>query len=48
MSLSLGENAQPVVGVFEGVAMPIGKSHELSAVEIFFLEDDIDENDEWR
>ena len=48
MSLSLGENAQPVVGIFEGVAMPMGKSHQLSAIEVFFLEDDIDENDEWR
>ena len=48
MSLTLGENAQPVVGVFEGVAMPIGKTHQLKAVEIFFLEDDIDESNEWR
>ena len=48
LNLTLGENAQPIVGVFEGVALPIGRSHELDAIEIFFLEDDIDENDEWR
>lgn len=48
LNLTLGENAQPVVGVFEGVAMPVGKSHDLKAIEIFFLEDDIDEDDEWR
>jgi hypothetical protein len=48
LNLTLGENAQPVVGVFEGVALPIGRSHDLKAIEIFFLEDDIDENDEWR
>lgn len=48
MSLTLGENAQPVVGVFEGVAMPIGKTHQLNALEVFFLEDDIDEDNEWR
>ena len=48
LNLTLGENAQPVVGVFEGVALPIGRSHELDAIEIFFLEDDIDEDNEWR
>lgn len=47
-NLTLGENAQPVVGKFSGTALPIGPSKQSKALEIYFLEDDIDKDSEWR
>ena len=47
-NLTLGTNAQPVVGKFRGTAMPIGPAHKTKALEIYFLEDDIDKDSEWR
>lgn len=47
-SLTLGTNAQPVVGKFEGMAMPTGPAKDTKALEIYFLEDDIDKDSEWR
>lgn len=47
-NLTLGENAQPVVGKFSGTALPIGLSKQSKALEIYFLEDDIDKDSEWR
>ncbi len=42
LSITLGENAQPVAGVFSGIALPTGPGHEDRAMEIYFLNDDID------
>ena len=47
-NLTLGQNAQPVVGKFSGVALPINERKNSKALEIYFLEDDIDRNSEWR
>ena len=47
-NLTLGSNAQPVVGKFSGTALPIGPSKQSKALEIYFLEDDIDKDSEWR
>lgn len=47
-NLTLGQNAQPVVGQFRGTALPIGQAHDTKALEIYFLEDDIDKDSEWR
>jgi hypothetical protein len=47
-NLTLGTNAQPVVGKFRGTAMPIGPARDTKALEIYFLEDDIDKDSEWR
>lgn len=45
-NLTLGENAQPMVGKFSGTALMTGQPKSMSAVEIYFLKDDIDENSE--
>ena len=42
MSIRLGRNAAPVVGNLKFVALPIGERGNLKAVEIIFLDDDID------
>lgn len=47
-NLLLGANAQPVVGKFTGTALPIERGYEKEILEIYFLEDDIDKDDEWR
>lgn len=47
-NLTLGANAQPVVGKFNGTALPIGPAKNTKALEIYFLEDDIDKDSEWR
>ena len=47
-NLTLGTNAQPVVGRFGGTALPIGPARNTKALEIYFLEDDIDKDSEWR
>ena len=47
-NLTLGTDATPIVGQFTGVAMPIGPAHQTKALEIYFLEDDIDKDSEWR
>ena len=47
-NLTLGKNAQPVVPKFTGTALSEGPRKESKAIEIYFLEDDIDEDSEWR
>ena len=47
-NLTLGANAQPVVGRFTGIAMATGSRKQSSALEIYYLEDDIDKDNEWR
>ena len=47
-NLTLGMNAQPVVGQFEGMALPVGERGHTKALEIYYLEDDIDKDSEWR
>lgn len=47
-NLTLGQNAQPVVGKFSGTALPVGNAKKSRALEIYYLEDDIDKDSEWR
>ena len=47
-NLTLGQNAQPMVGKFSGTALSVGEEKQLRALEIYFLEDDIDKDSEWR
>ena len=47
-NLTLGQNAQPMVEKFSGTALSVGNEKQLRALEIYFLEDDIDKNSEWR
>ena len=47
-NLTLGQNAQPIVGKFSGTALPIGNAKNSKALEIYYLEDDIDRDSEWR
>ena len=47
-NLTLGQNAQPVVGQFEGTALSIGNAKQSRALEIYFLDEDIDRDSEWR
>ena len=47
-NLTLGQNAQPMVGKFSGTALSVGEEKRLRALEIYFLEDDIDKDSEWR
>ena len=47
-NLTLGTNAQPMVGKFSGTALPIGNAKNSKALEIYYLEDDIDRDSEWR
>ena len=46
-NLTLGQNAQPVVGKFTGTALSVGKEKQLRALEIYFLEEDIDRDREY-
>ena len=46
-NLTLGSNAQPIVGKFSGTAMPIGDRKQSKALEIYYLEDDLDKDSEW-
>ena len=45
-NLTLGQNAQPVVGKFNGTALSVGKEKQLRALEIYFLDEDIDRDRE--
>ena len=47
-NLTLGQNAQPVVGQFKGVALSTGMRKQSKALEIYFLDEDIDRDSEWR
>ena len=47
-NLTLGANAQPVVGKFSGVALATGERKNSKALEIYFLDEDIDRDSEWR
>ena len=47
-NLTLGTNAQPVVGKFSGVALATGDRGSSEALEIYFLDEDIDKDSEWR
>ena len=40
-NLTLGQNAQPVVGKFSGTALSVGNKKQLRALEIYFLDEDI-------
>ena len=46
--LTLGQNAQPIVGRFKATALATGERKQSKALEIYYLNDDIDEEDEWR
>ena len=45
-NLTLGQNAQPVVGKFSGTALSVGDKKQLRALEIYFLDEDIDRDRE--
>ena len=45
-NLTLGQNAQPVVGKFSGTALSVGNEKQLRALEIYFLDEDIDRDRE--
>ena len=47
-NLTLGQNAQPVVGQFKGTALSIGGRKSSKALEIYYLDEDIDRDSEWR
>ena len=47
-TLTLGANAQPVVGRFKATALATGERKQSKALEIYYLNDDIDEDNEWR
>ncbi len=47
-NLTLGQNAQPIVGKFTGTALSIGNAKQSRALEIYYLEEDIDRENEWR
>ena len=47
-NLTLGANAQPVVGKFSATALSVGDRKKSKALEIYYLEDDIDKDSEWR
>lgn len=42
LSMRLGEDATPIVGTMEAVAIPVGNRGEKKVMEILFLDDDID------
>ena len=42
LSMRLGKDASPLVGTFEGVAVPVGNRGNKKVMEILFLEEDID------
>ena len=45
-NLTLGQNTQPVVGKFTGTALSIGDKKQSRALEIYFLDEDIDRDRE--
>lgn len=47
-NLTLGQNAQPMVGQFKGTALSVGGRKSSKALEIYFLDEDIDKDSEWR
>ena len=47
-NLTLGQNAQPIVGQFKGTALSIGGRKTSKALEIYYLDEDIDRDSEWR
>ena len=47
-NLTLGQNAQPVVGQFKAIALSIGERKKSKALEIYYLDEDIDRDSEWR
>ena len=47
-NLTLGANAQLVVGKFSGTALPVVPEKRLRALEIYLLDEDIDKDSEWR
>ena len=47
-NLTLGKNAQPMVGQFKGTALSVGGRKTSKALEIYFLDEDIDRDSEWR
>ena len=47
-NLTLGADAQPVVGKFTGTALQVGQEKRMRALEIYFLDEDIDRDNEWR
>lgn len=47
-NLTLGQNAQPVVGQFKATALTQGERKQSKALEIYFLDDDIDSESEFR
>ena len=46
--LTLGQNAQPVVGQFKATALSVGEAKHSKALEIYYLDEDIDRDSEWR
>jgi hypothetical protein len=42
LSMRLGDNATPIVGTMDAVAVPVGNRGNKKVMEILFLEDDID------
>lgn len=42
LSISMGKKASPIVGVFKGVACPVGERNNQRVLEIYYLDDDID------
>ena len=46
-NLTLGEKAQPIVGKFSAVALATGDRKHSKALEIYYLEDDLDKDSEW-
>ena len=47
-NLTLGQNAQPVVGQFKATALSTGDRKKSKALEIYYLDEDIDRDSEWR
>ena len=47
-NLTLGQNAQPIVGKFNATALATGERKHSKALEIYYLEEDIDRDSEWR
>ena len=46
-NLTLGQDAQPIVGKFNAVALATGDRKQSRALEIYYLEDDLDKDSEW-
>lgn len=46
-NLTLGSEAQPIVGKFTATALSIGERKQSKALEIYYLEDDIDKDSEF-